>query len=188
MLRLLPRALALATTAALLSACSSLDLSKPGSWIDTVAGGGTETGGEAKTAPPPPSAGDKPTVPPATQTASDQTTQGADASATPASAKAKPSLPSEQASAQPTEFPNLANQPDVQTPGTTESQRRDLRDSLVADRDKAQHSAEVLRGGTETPAAPPPPAKPADTTSTGGTTSSDTKPADGSASTPASTN
>ena len=174
MYRLLPRAFALVTTAALLSACSSVDLSKPGSWIDTMAGGSATTSSYSKNnVPPPPSAGDKPTVP----------SQTASTTATPVDPKGKPKvLPSEQAaSSQPTEFPNLANQPDVQTPGTTESQRREIREGLIADRDRAQHSAEVLRGGTDKPAAPPAPApaaKPAD-----GTAPADGKPTDGSAST-----
>lgn len=185
MRRLLPRALALAAVAGFLSACSSLDASKPGSWIDTIAGGGSETGGEAKSAPPPPSAGDKP--PPVTAT----TTQtGSGAAGTTSASSDKPgssAMPSEKAAGQPVDYPNLAAQPELQTPGTSESQRRDIRDSLVQDRDAAQHSAEVLRGGTETPAAPPPPAaakpadaKPADASST------DAKPADGSDSTQAS--
>jgi len=165
MLRQLPRAFAMATVAALLSACSSVpDWSKPGTWIDTAAGGGAETSADAKTAPPPPSAGDKPPVVPA-QTASTPTPQ----------AKV---LPTQHASAAPTQYPNLATQQELQTPGTTESQRREIRDSLVADRDKAQHSADELRGGTVAPAAPPAPAKPADAAA----------PADGSASTPAPTN
>ena len=85
------------------------------------------------------------------------------------------------------DYPNLNNQPDQQTPGTTDSQRREIRDSLVSDRDQAQHSGDVLRGGTEKAAAPPPPApaKPADTTPAAGATT-DAKPADGSDSTPAS--
>jgi hypothetical protein len=170
MLRQLPRAFALATIAALLSACSSMpDWSKPGSWLDTAAGGGAETSAEAKTAPPPPSAGDKPPVVPA-QTAS---TASQPSSATP---QAKV-LPTQHASAATTEYPNLANQQELQSPGTTESQRREIRDSLVADRDKAQHSADELRGGTVAPAAPPAPVKPADTA----------PPADGTA-TPAPTN
>ncbi len=179
MYRLLPRAFALVSTAALLSACSSTDLSKPGTWLDSMAGGSAATSSDAKNnVPPPPSAGDKPTVP--AETAS-STSTGQQASVDP---KAKPkALPSAQAAtSQSTEYPNLANQPDAQTPGTTESQRREIRDGLIADRDRAQHSGEVLRGGTDKPAAPPAPApvaKPAD-----GTAPADGKPADGSASTP----
>jgi hypothetical protein len=155
MLRLLPRAFAMAGLAALLGACSSApDWTKPGTWIDTAAGGSAESGSEAKTAaPPPPSAGDRPTVSPSTQTAGNATTDE---------------------TSQPVE------KPDAQTVGTTESQRREIRDSLVADREKAQHSADVLRGGTEAPAAPPTPAVPAKPAGD--------KPADGSASTPAPTN
>ena len=178
MRRLLPRALALATVAGLVSACSSLDASKPGSWIDTIAGGGQETNGEAKTAPPPPSAGDKP--PPVTAT----TTQTASSApgTTNASSSGKPgSSSSDKTDSSATDYPNLGAQQELQTPGTTESQRREIRDGLISDRDQAQHSAEVLRGGTEKPAAPPPPpvAKPADAKATDGT-STDAKPADGS--------
>jgi hypothetical protein len=195
MLRLLPRAFALAAVAALVSACSSLDASKPGSWIDTIAGGGSEANGETKTAPPPPSAGDKP---PVTSTTTTQTAASTAGTTSSSSDQPKPSsLPSEHAAGQPVDYPNLAAQPELQTSGTTESQRREIRDSLISDRDQAQHSADVLRGGTEKAAAPPPPApaatakpadakpadaKPADTSAT------DAKPADGSASTPAPTN
>lgn len=195
MVRLLPRALALAAVAALLSACSSLDASKPGSWIDTIAGGGSEGSGEAKSAPPPPSAGDKPTVPTSARTASssagsDQTSEPVDDPLAPASSKPKPSsLPTERAAGTPVEYPNLANQQDLQTSGTTESQRREIRDSLISDRDQAQHSADVLRGGTEKPAVPPPPAppKPAAEDKPADGAKTDEKPADGSASTPAPT-
>src|SRR5258706_14543566 len=139
MRRLLPRAFALASVAALLSACSPLDASKPGSWIDTIAGGGSETGGGAKTAPPPPSAGDTPPVPATTPRTAASTAGTTSAS----SDQPKPSsLPNEQAAGAPTEYPNLANRPDLQTPGTTESQRKEIRDSLVSDRDQAQHSAD----------------------------------------------
>jgi hypothetical protein len=182
MRRLLPRALALASVAALLGACSSLDASKPGSWIDTIAGGGSETGGEPKSAPPPPSAGDKP--PPVTTATATQATSGSAGTTSASSDKPTSSaLPTEKAAGAPVEYPNLNNQPDLQTPGTTDSQRREIRDSLVSDRDQAQHSADVLRGGTEKPAAPPPPApppKPAETKPADGAASTDAKPADGS--------
>jgi len=186
MRRLLPRAFALATVAAFLSACSSLDTSKPGSWIDTIAGGGSQDGGEAKTAPPPPSAGDKP--PPVTTATATQASASSAGTTSASSDKPNSSaLPTEKAAGQPVDYPNLNAQPDLQTPGTTDSQRREIRDSLVSDRDQAQHSGDVLRGGTEKAAAPPPPApaKPADTTPAAGATT-DAKPADGSDSTPAS--
>ncbi len=61
----------------------------------------------------------------------------------------------------PTEFPNLSNAPDPRQASTTEGQRREIRDSLVADRDKAQHTADELRGGTTPAAAPPAAATPA---------------------------
>src|SRR6185436_19913865 len=97
MRRLLPRALALASVAALVSACSSLDASKPGSWIDTIAGGGSETGAEAKSnVPPPPTAGDKP--PPVTQTTTQQTAASSAGTTSSSSDQPKPSsLPTEKA-------------------------------------------------------------------------------------------
>jgi hypothetical protein len=58
-----------------------------------------------------------------------------------------------------TAFPSLSAQPAPREPLTTESQRREIRDSLVADRDRAQHSADELRGGAPA-AAPPAPAAP----------------------------
>jgi hypothetical protein len=58
-----------------------------------------------------------------------------------------------------TAFPNLSAQPAPREPLTTESQQREIRDSLVADRDRAQHSADELRGGAPA-AAPPAPAAP----------------------------
>jgi hypothetical protein len=58
-----------------------------------------------------------------------------------------------------TAFPNLSAQPAPREPLTTESQQREIRDSLVADRDRAQYSADELRGGAPA-AAPPAPAAP----------------------------
>jgi hypothetical protein len=58
----------------------------------------------------------------------------------------------------PTDFPNLTAQPAPREPTTTESQKREIRDSLVADRDRAQYSADELRGGAQPAAAPPAPA------------------------------
>lgn len=57
------------------------------------------------------------------------------------------------------QYPNLADTPAKPTP-TSEEERRAVVDSLVSDRDKAQHSAEELRGGSEPSAPPPPPAPP----------------------------
>lgn len=178
MRRLLPRAFALASVAALLSACSSLDAKNPGSWIDTIAGGSTETPASDKTAPPPPSVGDKPPV-----TASSTQSPSGSAGTTSASPSST-ALPTERAAGTPVDYPNLSAQPEVQTPGSTESQRREIRDSLVQDREQAQHSADVLRGGTAAPAAPPPPApaKPADEKPAQGD-AGDAKPAEGSGST-----
>ena len=58
----------------------------------------------------------------------------------------------------PTEFPDLAAQPAPRQPSSTEAQKREIRDSLVADRDRAQYSADDLRGGAQPAAAPPAPA------------------------------
>jgi len=181
MRRLLPRALALASVAALLSACSSLDAKNPGSWIDTIAGGSSETPAEDKTAPPPPSAGDKPPVTASTT----QSPAGSAGTTSSSSDQPKPSaLPTEKAAGTPVDYPNLSAQPPLQTSGSTESQRREIRDSLVQDREEAQHSADTLRGGTAAPAAPPPPAsaKPADEKPVEGAPT-DAKPAEGSGST-----
>lgn len=147
MSRLVSRVLPLAATAALLAACSSMpEWTKPTTWIDGV----TE-----KKAPAEQKAEAKPAEPKeVTQTAA--TTPGGlapvDDPLAPDTAKKKPTI---QPSEKPTEFPNLSTQPDARNTTTTEAQRREIRDSLVADRDNAQHSADELRGGT-VPAAPPP--------------------------------
>ena len=61
-----------------------------------------------------------------------------------------------------TSYPNVASVPDRPTPDSTAEERQQISDSLVADRGRAQYSADVLRGGTEPAAAPPPPAPPRD--------------------------
>lgn len=55
-------------------------------------------------------------------------------------------------------YPSLSNTPDKPNPSTTPQQRRAIQEGLVADREKANHTAEQLRGGGEAAAVPPPPA------------------------------
>lgn len=59
-------------------------------------------------------------------------------------------------------YPSVASVPDKPTPSSTAQDRTQISDSLVADRGRAQYSADLLRGGTEAAAAPPPPAPPRD--------------------------
>lgn len=148
MRRLVLRSIALSAAAGLLAACSSMpEWTKPTTWIDGVTE--PETPAEEKAEAKPAAA----------------TTASVPAEATATSATALPPVvdpleegppgPRIKPTDQPTEFPNLAAQPAPREAVTTESQRREIRDSLVADRDRAQHTADELRGGTQ-PAAPPP--------------------------------
>jgi outer membrane protein OmpA-like peptidoglycan-associated protein len=57
----------------------------------------------------------------------------------------------------PGETPDLATLPDRPTPTSTADERRQVAESLDADRTRAKYSVEALRGGTEAEAAPPPP-------------------------------
>lgn len=149
MSRLVLRVLPVAAVAGLLAACSSMpEWTKPTTWIDGVTEkkAPVEQKAEAKPAEvtqtsAPAAGGLAPVVDPLD----------------PESDKKKPVI---QPSAKPTEFPNLAAQPAARQPASTEAQRREIRDSLVADRDNAQHSADELRGGTVPAAAPPAPAAP----------------------------
>ena len=146
-LRLLP----VAAAAALLGACSAMpEWTKPSTWVDGVT--------DAKKAPEA-KAETKPTEE-KTQTAA-TAASGGDPVVDPLEPAVKG--PRIKPAEKPTEFPNLASQPAPREATTTESQRREIRDSLVADRDNAQHTADELRGGT-TPAAAPPPAAPKTTT------------------------
>ena len=134
------RVLPVLAVAALLGACSSMpEWTKPTTWIDGVTDKKTQKA-DAKPAE------QKET----TQTASPASTNVIDPLAP---EKKKPAAIT--ASDKPTEFPNIAAQPAARQATTTEPQRREIRDSLAADRDHAQHSADELRGG-QTPAAPPP--------------------------------
>lgn len=57
-------------------------------------------------------------------------------------------------------FPDLRDVPDTRPQTTPLNEREGIADGLVADRDKAYHSDNVLRGGTEPPAPAPVVAKP----------------------------
>jgi outer membrane protein OmpA-like peptidoglycan-associated protein len=52
--------------------------------------------------------------------------------------------------------PDLASIPNKPAPPSTSDEQKQISDSLAADRSSAQYSAEALRGGTESGAAPPP--------------------------------
>ena len=144
------RLLSVAAAAGLLSACSAMpEWTKPSTWVDGVTDAKKAPEAKAETKP----ADEK------TQTAATA------ASGDPVIDPLEPAVkgPRIKPAEKPTEFPNLAAQPAAREATTTESQRREIRDSLVADRDNAQHTADELRGGT-TPAAAPPPAAPKTTT------------------------
>lgn len=147
MYRLL-RVIPLAAAAGLLAACSSMpEWTKPTTWYDGVTGqSAPET---AKTEAKPASDAAKTEVANTSATA----LPPVDDPLEPASAgpRIKPTD-------KPTEFPNIAAQPGARESLTTDSQRREIRDSLVADRDKAQYTADELRGGAQPAAAPPAPA------------------------------
>ncbi len=136
MSRIVLRVLPVVAVAALLGACSSMpEWTKPATWVDGV----TEKKAETKPAE-------------ATKTAApgDTVIDPLD----PESDKKKP-VALQTSSDKPTEFPNLSAQPAAKQPSTTAAQQREIRDSLIADRDNAQHSADELRGGTVPAAAPP---------------------------------
>jgi hypothetical protein len=149
MSRLVLRSLAILAAAGLVTACSSMpEWTKPSTWYDGV----TETKKTQEAKP----AADSAKAEVASTPAKEEGAPVIDPLA-----PEQPAGPRINAASTPTEFPNLSAQPAPREATTTESQRREIRDSLVADRDKAQHTADELRGGT-TPAAPPPAAaKPA---------------------------
>lgn len=149
----------LAVSVGLLAGCSTMpEWTKPATWVDGVSGAEK----------PAEKADQKAEVTPVAKPANTQTVQG-DPVLDPLAPEPKQAR-IKQADA-PTQFPNINTQPEARQLSTTESQRREIRDSLVADRDNAQHSADELKGG-QAPAAPPPPAKPATAT----TTPADKKP------------
>jgi outer membrane biosynthesis protein TonB len=144
MSRLVLRSLAVLAAAGLLGACSSMpEWTKPTTWIDGV----TDSADAEKAKPE-------------AESAKTEVAQPVSSSPVIDPLEPEPTGPRIKVSDKPTEFPNLAAQPDAREASTTESQRREIRDSLVADRDRAQHTADELRGGTAPAAAPPPPAAP----------------------------
>ena len=137
MSRLVLRSLSVLAATGLLAACSAMpEWTKPTTWYDGV----TDAKKPAESKPA------------ETVTAPDQvaTSQTKSAPTTTGTRIVSPDKI--------TEFPNLSAQPDPREATSTDSQRREIRDSLVADRDRAQHSADELRGGTAPAAAPPAPA------------------------------
>jgi len=147
MLRLVLRSIALLAAAGLVAGCSSMpDWTKPSTWYDGVT---EEKPAEEK-------AETQPVAAPASTEAAAATSETLPPVVDPLEPES--TGPRIKAADKPTEFPNVAAQPVPREPVTTESQRREIRDSLVADRDRAQHTADELRGGTQPAAAPPPPA------------------------------
>jgi len=151
MFRLFPRVVPVAAVTALLAGCSAMpEWTKPSTWYDGVTSKKEET---AKTEP----AETKPAES-AEKTEVAHQSEGAlppvDDPLAP-----EPTGPRIKASEKPTEFPNLAAQQEPREALTTDAQRREIRDSLVADRDRAQYIADELRGGSQPAAAPPPPAE-----------------------------
>ena len=147
MSRLVLRLLPVAAAAGLLAACSAMpEWTKPSTWVDGVTDAKKAPEAKAETKP----------------AEAKETTQTAATAATadPVIDPLEPAVkgPRIKPAEKPTQFPNLAAQPAAREATTTESQRREIRDSLVADRDNAQHTADELRGGTAPAAAPPPPA------------------------------
>lgn len=143
-LRIIP--IALATS--LLAGCSTMpEWTKPSTWVDGVT--------EATRAPEGDAA--KPADAQVARPVSAPAPQGSDVIDPLEEVAAKPRI---QPADKPTAFPNIAAQPDPRQLTTTDAQRREIRDGLVADRDNARHSAEELRGGTAQAATPPAPAAP----------------------------
>jgi hypothetical protein len=152
MYRLVFRVFPLVATAGLLAACSSMpEWTKPSSWYDGV----TEPTEKAETAKP------AEETPVAKTGAATEVANTNPEALPPVEDPLAPAVvgPRIKPTDKPTEFPNLAAQPAPREPSSTEAQKREIRDSLVADRDRAQYSADDLRGGAPA-AAPPPPAAP----------------------------
>ena len=150
MYRLVFRVFPLVATAGLLAGCSSMpEWTKPSSWYDGV----TEPTEKAEAA--------KPAETPAAKTGAATEVANTNPNALPpvedplAPAVVGPRI---KPTDKPTEFPDIAAQPAPREPSSTEAQKREIRDSLVADRDRAQYSADELRGGAQPAAAPPAPA------------------------------
>jgi len=143
MSRLVPRSLAILAVSGLLASCSAMpEWTKPTTWYDGVTA--AKKPEEAKPAAEKAAVASQPKegeLPPVVDPLAPE-----------------PTGPRVKLSDKPTEFPNLSVQAAPREASTTESQQREIRDSLVADRDQAQHTADELRGGTATAAPPPPPA------------------------------
>lgn len=144
MSRLVMRSLAVLSVAGLLGACSSMpEWTKPTTWYDGVTGADEPEQAKSEA-----------------DSAKTEVANTVSSSPVVDPLEPEPTGPRIKVSDKPTEFPNLAAQPGARETSTTDSQRREIRDSLVADRDQAQHTADELRGGTAPAAAPPPPAAP----------------------------
>jgi hypothetical protein len=151
-----------------LAACSSMPTwTKPSTWYD-----GVTAPDEAKTTEAKPEA--KPVQPAAATQVSNSASPVIDP------LEPEPERPRITPSEKPAEFPNLASQPAAREATTSESQRREIRDSLAADRDNAQYTADELRGGAQPAAAPPAPAAapPAPAVAKPASKASSEKPAD----------
>lgn len=130
-----------------LAACSTMpEWTKPTTWYD-----GATAPAEAKTTEAAKPEAPK-TVDPAATKVSNSTNPVIDP------LEPEPVKPRITASEAPAEFPNLASQPAAREATTSSAQRREIRDSLAADRDNAQYTADELRGGSQPAAAPPAPA------------------------------
>ncbi len=126
--------------ATLLASCSTMpEWTKPTTWIDGVSEPAETAESKAET----------------TQVAKPAVAASTEASPVIDPLAEEPEGPRIKTADKPTEFPNVNTQVEPRQLSTTESQRREIRDSLVADRDNAQHTADELRGGTQAPAAPP---------------------------------
>ena len=142
MSRLVLRSLSVLAATGLLAACSAMpEWTKPTTWYDGV----TDANKPAESKP-----AEAAKAPDQLATSQSKSTVTADQPTTTGTRIVSPDKI--------TEFPNLSAQPEPREATSTDSQRREIRDSLVADRDRAQHSADELRGGTAPAAAPPAPA------------------------------
>ena len=148
MTRLDLRMLIVAVSVGLLAGCSTMpEWTKPSTWVDGV----------TDAAKPADTAAKKPETATVVKPASAPAAVSSDVIDPLAEEEPAPRIQKADA---PTEFPKVGSQPAARELTTTESQRREIVDGLVADRDHAKHSAEELRAGAA-PAAPPPPAAPA---------------------------
>ena len=97
----------------------------------------------------------------------------------PADASAYPDMPDNTGTATDnTAYPSVVSVPDKPAQTATPQERKEISNTLVADRGRAQYSADLLRGGTEAAAAPPPPAPPKDLAALAPSPSADDNDAD----------